>query len=387
MAFQNEPSNSLTQIAADRLRRFATPRSERSSQTTLEKCEWVKSTSLGIYLGSFEQPATEAQTKFFADNDTVILDPLQPNISAALKDTCGMSGAPTRVIGRIDLAVLLRNPVHEGMSESSLISSLDRIMSTVSTHFQGVDGGIDGNGFNGILLAGWEIFPIPVLNLLNAVLATNGLEVYLETGGPDFLKTPNVLTADSIAGLVIRNALMHSNGDRRDCFDMESLRSTVKSFISQACLRNFAVLVWETLDSDAVPSIAALKRTHTWCNFHSVVPWIGSNNALFDLSIETSTVQPLSAFDWLKERHVLELHDLWRNNRAVSTLQSASAPQPQNATKTDIVTGPIFKSKSDSLSVCGHTATMPSSCSRNFWLRTRQFSQYFVVASSTLRIR
>jgi hypothetical protein len=243
-----------------------------------------------------------------------------------------MSDAPTRMIGRIDLAVLLRNPVHERMSESSLITSLERVMGTVSTQFQGVDDGIDSGGFNGILLAGWEIFPIPVLNLLTAVLTTNGLEVYLETGGPDFLKTPNVLTADSIAGLVIRNALMHPNGDRRDCFDMESLRSTVKSFISQACLRNFAVLVWETLDSDAVPSIAALKRTHTWCNFHSVVPWIGSNNALFDLSIKTSTLQPLSAFDWLKERHVLELHDLWKNNRAVSsTLRSASAPQPQNS--------------------------------------------------------
>lgn len=249
----------------------------------------------------------------------VILDPLQSNISATLKDVRGKSSAPTHIVGRIDLAVLLGNTVHERMPESFIISSLDRIMSTVSTHLQVID---DGSiGFNGILLAGWEIYPVPILNQLSVVLTTNGLAVYLETAGPEFLKNPNVLTAKSVAGLVIRNALMHPNGERRDCFDMESLRSTVKSFVSQACLRNFPVFVWETLDNDAMPSIAALKRTHTWCNFYSVVSWMGSKNALFDLGSKTLTMEPLSAFDWLKERHVLELHDLWRNNRIVSALQ------------------------------------------------------------------
>jgi hypothetical protein len=270
-------------------------------------------------LGHFDLPATEDQIKFFVCNDMVILDPLQPNVSATLKNVCGKSGVPSHLIGRIDLAVLLRNPVHEGMSELFLVSSLDRIMSTVSTHLQAADE--DSSRFNGILLAGWEIFPVPILKLLNAVLTTKELEVYLEIQGPDFLKTQEVLMGDSIAGLVIRNALLHPNGDRRDVFDMESLRSTVKAFVSQACLRNFTVLVWETVDNYVVPSIAALKRTHTWCNFYSVLPWIGPSNALFDLSTKTLTVQPLSAFDWLKESHVLKLHDIWRNNRAVSTIQ------------------------------------------------------------------
>jgi hypothetical protein len=262
----------------------------------------------------------EHQAKFFFDNDMVILDPLQSNIDNALKDICRDSGAPSRIAGRLDLAVLIKKPVHTRMPESSsVISSLGKIMSIISKHFQAQDGG--SNVFNGILLAGWEIFPVPVLHQLSAILTSNGLEVYLETGAPDFLKVSNVLTAESIAGLVIKNALVHPNGDRRDCFDMESLRSTVKSFVSQACLRNFTVLVWETWNSDVVPSIAVLKRTHTWCNFYSAVPWIGPNNALYDLAINTVTVQPLSAFDWLKEHHVLEIHDLWRNNRLVSTLQ------------------------------------------------------------------
>lgn len=253
----------------------------------------------------------------------VILDPLQPNINVILEDVCGRPSAPTHIVGRLDLADLVRHPTHERMLESFLISSLDRVMTTVSTYFQAVNGG--DHGFNGILLTGWEIYPVSILNQLSAVLSANGLEVYLETSGPDFLKNPTVLTERSIAGLVIRNGLMHPNGDRRDCFEMESLRPTVKAFVSQACLRNFPILVWETLDDEAVPSLAALKRTHNWCNFYSVVPWIGPNNALFDLSTKTLTVPPLSAFDWLKESRVLKLHNMWRSNRTVSIINLFSS--------------------------------------------------------------
>lgn len=277
--------------------------------------------SLGIYLGSFDFPARQHVAKLFSNSDMVILDPLQPNISATLNDVCGISGAPRHITGRLDLEVLLKNPAHTRNLEAFFISSLDRIMGTVLTYFQSLDGG--SNGFNGILVAGWEIFPIPILNQLSAVLNANGLNVYLETGAPDFLKDSNALGAESIAGLVIRNGLMHPNGDRRDCFDMESLRATVKAFVSQACLRSFTVLVWETLDDNVVPSNAVLKRTYTWCSFYSALPWIGSNSALFDASIKVVKFQPLSAFDWLKEHRVMELHDLWRHNRTVSTVEFA----------------------------------------------------------------
>jgi len=287
-------------------------------------------------LGSFELPATEYQTKLFSNSGMVILDPLQPNVNATLNGVCGNPGTPHQIVGRLDLGV--EAPAHKRSLETFLTSSLDRIMSIVSTHFHALDGG--SNGFNGILLAGWEIFPIPILNQLSAVLAANDLEVFLEIGPPNFLKDSNVLGADSIAGLVIRNGLMHPNGDRRDCFDMETLRMTVKSFVSQACLRKFTVLVWETLDDDAVPSIAVLKRTYTWCSFYSVVPWIGSNSALFDTSAKVTKSQPLSAFDWLKEPHVMNLHDLWRNNRAVSTLQVIPTPYILKVqTNTDIIIG------------------------------------------------
>jgi hypothetical protein len=274
----------------------------------------------------------------------VILDPLQPQISATLKDICGNSGASRHIAGRLDLTILLGNPAHTRSLEAFLMTSIDRIMSIISVHFQALDG--SRNGLNGILLVGWEIFPVPILNQLSALLALNDLEVYLETAAPNFLEDSNILGAESIAGLVIRNGLMHPNGDRRDCFDLESLRVTVKSFVSQACLRDFAVLAWETLDNDAVPSIAVLKRTYTWCSFYSAVPWIGSECALFDTSTKVLKAQPLGAFDWLKQNHVMELHDLWRNNRAVSTLRITPAPYNLNmGANTDIFIGRTSKSK------------------------------------------
>jgi hypothetical protein len=290
--------------------------------------------SLGIYLGPFESPATEHVVKLFSNTDMVILDPLQLNVSATLDDVCGISGGPSHITGRLDLAILLKNPAHTRKLEAYLISSVDRIMSTVFSHFRALNG--SNNGFNGILLAGWQIFPVPILNQLSAVLNSHGLDVYLETAAPDFLEDSKVLGAGSIAGLVIRNGLIHPNGERRDCFDMESLRVTVKAFVSQACLRNFTVLIWETLHDDVVPSNAVLRRTYTWCNFNSALLWIGSNKAVFDASVNAVKFEPLSAFDWLKEHRVMELHDLWRNNKKVSAIQFTSAsPLPNMTTNTN----------------------------------------------------
>jgi hypothetical protein len=270
-------------------------------------------------LGPFEFPTTEHLAKLFSNVGMVILDPLQPNVSATLADVCENFGAPSHIAGRLDLGVLLKHLTYAHGLEAFLVSSLDKIMSTVLTHFRALDG--DSNGFNGILVAGWEILPVPSLHQLSAALSSTGLDVYLEISAPDFLKDSTVLGAESIAGIVVRNGLLHRNGDRRDYFDMESLSTTVKAFVSHTCQRNFTTLMWETLDDDTVPSTDVLTRTYNWCSFYSAVPWIGPRSALFDASIEVIKFQPLSAFDWLKDHHVMELHDLWRNNRTVSYLQ------------------------------------------------------------------
>ena len=184
------------------------------------------------------------------------------------------------------------------------------------TRFQSLNG--SSNGFTGVLLAAWDAFPVPVLLELSYVITTLNLDVYLETSAPEFLRDTKVLASEAITGLVIRNGLLLPNGERRDCFDMEKFRPTVKGFVSQACLRDFTVLMWETLDNDALPSNAVLKRTYKWCSFYNALSWMGSNNALYDDSVDVVEFEPLSAFDWLKESRVVEIHEMWRNKRTVS---------------------------------------------------------------------
>ena len=222
------------------------------------------------------------------------------------------------ILGRYDCNI------HSSSSHSSkkgrrldayLISALDKVLTFVQMHLRSSDGG--NNGFTGILLAGWDNFPLPVLNELNYAIVSLGLDVYLEVSGPNFLEDTSIINSSSISGMVIRNALILPDGQRRDCFDMANFRLTVKAFVSQGCLRSFNVLLWETLDDGVVPSNAVLKRTYAWCSFYSTVAWIGSTTALHDIAIEAVEYEPLSAFDWLKLPRVMELHDGWRNFRKV----------------------------------------------------------------------
>ena len=195
-------------------------------------------------------------------------------------------------------------------------SALDAVMAVILQRFQASEG--QYTGFGGILLDGWEIFPLRLLTVLCDVLRSFGLKVYLETAQPSFLQDIEAIAPVSVSGLVIRNGLIHGDGRSRDCFDMESLRTTIKAFVSQSCLRDFQVFAWETVDDTRSLSSAVLTRTYTWCNFYSVIPWIGPSSALVDPSVEVVPFEPLGAFDWLKDSRVMELHELWKSNRAVS---------------------------------------------------------------------
>lgn len=251
----------------------------------------------------------------------IILNPLQNYIPRALEELSGRQDIPQRIIGRLDLNNVLTATTPSRKSSKYILSCLDRTMSMIIAAFRTSEGG--KNDFTGILLAGWEIFPTPAFHELCSIISTFGLEIYVETSAPDFLADGTALACSSISGLIIRNGLVLPDGERRDCFDMEPLRTTVKSFVSQSCLRDFTVFVWETLDDNVVLSNAVLKRTFAWCNFYSVVSWIGSQSALTDATIDVVRAEPLSAFAWLKEPRVMELHDMWKSKKAVSTSSPA----------------------------------------------------------------
>lgn len=264
------------------------------------------------------------QAQIFSDKDAIIIDPLGRNVVAALAQRPRDQHKSQSIIGRLDIGKLWHIPVRSKQPEELLISGIDQLMTIIATRFQDQEG--RSNGFTGILLAGYETISNKVLHALSDALSNFDLEVYLETSAPEFLHDANILDSGAISGLVVRNCLILENGERRDCFGLEALRTTLKAFVSQACLRDFTVLIWDTFGDDVVPSNAVLKRTFSWCSFYSAVPWIGSHSALVDASIEAVPFEPLSAFDWLKEPRVMKLHDQWKIKRVVSDFDSLSFP-------------------------------------------------------------
>lgn len=255
----------------------------------------------------------------------IILDALQTGIAKALAELQNIPNKPSHIIGRLDLAAIISKALPlELDSEQYFIHHLDRILSVILGQFHDAEG--RSNGFTGILLVGWEMFPQQILHELSDVLYSMGLDVYLETSAPNFLEDSSVVAAESISGLVIRNGLLQANGERQDCFDMDSLKTTVKSFVSQACVRDFVTLAWETVNDDVVLSTAVLKRTYNWCGFYNVIPWIGPESAVSDAAVGVVPFEPLSAFAWLKEPRVMELHELWKNKRTVSRRSAQIIP-------------------------------------------------------------
>jgi hypothetical protein len=285
------------------------------SQWPLEENEKEKPRSLGIYMGSFDRHISGDQVRMLSRYDIIILDPYQANVVLSLTTLRKSIDHPLDILGRLDLKAFPSVRVEEHKSERFFVRFLDQIMNVALRPFRELDG---SNRFTGILLVGWEIFPGPILHEFTKALCAMGFDVYLELSAPTFLEESTTLNSKSIAGVVIRNGLLHRTGERRDCFDLELVRTAVKSFVSQSCLRHFTVLVWETLDDDVVVSNALVKRTFNLCNFYGGILWIGPEKALFDTFNEPALAEPASAFDWLKEPQVMALLELWKEKRSVS---------------------------------------------------------------------
>ncbi|OXV07818.1 hypothetical protein Egran_04421 [Elaphomyces granulatus] len=298
-----KPLETIPRTIASRLDVLSKLRLELST----DRLPGEKPSSFGVYLGSFQVPPTEDQSKITEQWDLLVLDPFREGVREAVDSFHGK-----QVLGRLSLSLIT--------SKDSTVRAFDKIESALTTAFS-------RTAFNGLLLAEWEgIFNSPVLMALIEVIRRLGLIVYLETGPPDFLQDRNMLQADAISGLVIRNASILGNGEKRDYFQMTNLRDTIKAFVSEACLRDFVVMAWETVDDHITPSNAVIRRGMQWCNFYSVISWIGSESALTNASANVDTCEPLSAFGWLKEAEVMKVHDVWRSNGSILS-QAPNRPE------------------------------------------------------------
>lgn len=261
-----------------------------------------KPSSFGVYLGEFSAPITEHQHRLLHQWDLLVVNPFQPGVINAISNL-----GTKQVLGRLDLDVIIPQ-------ENSTLTAIQKIEDALLNLFS-------GTYFHGILLANWDYkFSPAVGTKLVAAICNLGLVVYLETGPSNFTGKNKALrtSSTSISGLVIRNASILPCGEKRDYFQMMGMQPTIKGFVSEACKRDFNVMVWETIDDHAHLPNAVLRRSLQWCKFYNAICWIGYHSALYDATLNAKTPEPLSSFGWLKEPDIMKVHAYWRSNQSVS---------------------------------------------------------------------
>ncbi|KAI1002392.1 hypothetical protein K3495_g5809 [Podosphaera aphanis] len=284
------------------------------SGVTFELCPYrteqflKKPTSFGVYLGEIRSPPSTQQIRILSKWDLLIFDPTQRGTLRAVSS--GLYRVSSHTLARLDL-----KKVTEQSTKTQIIALTD----WVAKYFNPSDIRVGHHlCFTGISLSNWsKCCTISFLKEFVYFLGSLGLSVYLETYGPDFLCEPKLAELHAVSGLIIHNGTISQNGKERDAFQMMEMRPTVKAFVSQACLRNFVVLLWETIDDDILLSNGVIKRCYQWSKFYNALPWIGTESATRSTSLSLNQREPLGAFDWLKEKKVSEFHQRWRLNQSI----------------------------------------------------------------------
>ncbi|KAF1812156.1 hypothetical protein P152DRAFT_417112, partial [Eremomyces bilateralis CBS 781.70] len=278
-----------------------------------------KPSTFDVYLGPISNPPSEDETRVLSQSDLIILEPYEKGVL----DTLSTSRIPraARVVARYDFRKhMTTEPDKEGGFKVGNRVSVEFVKSFLQAVGFSIKKPGEESPFSGILLAGWEDTVLfPLLMGLAQFFGDLGLEVYLEVAPPQFLDDVQQLDLSPFDGVVVRNATVLADGESRDYFAMGKMASTVKAFVSQSCLRDFTVMMWETVDDQAEMSLAVLRRSFGWCSYHDAVVWTNPAMALVDASQNVRVDEPLGAFRWLKEQKVMEYHETYRNTRLLSS--------------------------------------------------------------------
>lgn len=265
--------------------------------------------SFGVYLGEFDNPPTRHQMQILSEWDLLIFDPSQPGMVDAMSS--GFYPVSSQSLARLNVEEVVGHS-----SRPSIVS----LVEWIARHIE-YSAKMTGHHccFTGLVISNWdEYLPSSILETFIRFLSSLGLCVYLEVSAPHFLRDVSLAEIDDVTGLVICNGTINPNGEERDAFQMAAMRTTIKAFVSQACMRSFVVLLWETLDDGIEPLNAVIKRSYQWSKFYGALPWIGSIAALTSAEQSSSQDEPLGAFDWLKQLKVMKMHEKWKDNQAVS---------------------------------------------------------------------
>jgi hypothetical protein len=233
-------------------------------------------------------------------------------------DAVSLNCPSSHILGRLDVTSVTR---YNGKLESAeMIRSLGIICQTLSTGFKYQN---RDSPFTGVLLAHWQSNFSPIVcNELIKFINRLGLEVYLEVSGPDFLsdKDCRELNMVLIKGIIVRNASILEDGDRRNCFQMKKMQPILRAVAAQACIRDITLMMWETIPDNVPLDLAVAKRSYVWYKYFSAIPWIGPESALFDATVaynQTVADEPLGALMWLKNDTIIDAQEVWRLNDTV----------------------------------------------------------------------
>jgi hypothetical protein len=257
-------------------------------------------------------PITEEEGQILSQWDAVILDHCEPGILEAVNNDQIPLGP--HILARLDMLQVL------SFKAANTEVDLSRVVYVISKIIRQTLRQPDQRRyFTGVVVAGWrERLSTPLLNGLARLLAAYGLDVYLEVGPPDFLDGVEKLDIGLFSGFVLRNGTILPNGERRDYFEMDKMKTTTKAFVSQACQRPFLTLMWDTIADEVDLSHAVVRRAHMWCSYHGAVPYFTRQHALTSIYDVRSCEEPLAAFQWLKTRRVMNVHEKYRSTRNVS---------------------------------------------------------------------
>ena len=290
-----------------------------------------------MYLGLLSTPITPEEAQTLSQWEAVVLDYCEPGVLEAVSDD-GVPMGP-HIIARLELTQTIKFAAMD--SELDMSRTVYLLSWTIRQTLRQPG---KRRYFTGVLVAGWRgLVSTPLLNGLAKLLSAYGLEVHLEIGPPDFLDDIQILDLTLFAGMVVRNGTIKSNGERRDYFDMDKMKTTTKSFVSQACQRPFVTMMWDTIEDDVTLSHAVVRRAYMWCNYHGAIPYFTRQRALTHIAKVRTCEKPLAAFHWLKTRKVMEVHEKYRAARTVSSsvrpllslvLKSHSFPQGFRASST-----------------------------------------------------
>ena len=245
--------------------------------------------------------------------DLLVLDPFQPGVVTTISDP-PVELSP-HVVARLDLYNIIGSGSVD--NDDSLKRAVEQILLALTRIFHGSKAG--RVPFTGICLAGWHSHvSVALIHALAENLTNNGLGVYLEAVPPHFLEGGEKPNLSLFAGVVVKNGTTLPNGEVRDYFQMENMRSTTRGFVAESCLRPFVVMMWDTIDPDIEISHAVVKRGYGWCGYHGAMLWIGSDASITNPAAHHPIEEPLAAFQWLKEQRIMTAHEAYRQSRHVS---------------------------------------------------------------------